>query len=447
MFHPPAFVDDLNESGLQSWHERMVRYTCRSRQWVLAELRLLTKSPTLGEEGIWYADPEATPPPEAAQTDPAPWGGFPAQLRNVEDLEERWKSAESVAADGHVVVLPDGSRTHSRSRVNQDEYLEWHADTVDDQDGQNVARVHFTCEGPEYWEELAQQDDMATLHALYEQHLGRKIPIDDLRYPHGTRLVDPDNRLFPVGGEYDPYNDWNTVHGAMHLTQVNNTLGAEVNLAARATIPRQGFDDPLGDPEPLATCGGFGDSRRDSDPHIGAAANAFVLLSNHIVTLTNPIGLYIAGFGGDQLTLPDDPEKEGVAEVPRDAGGPGTWFRAVRPKDPDRGGHKRILRAVFEPPEGAMFRRGDLRRPLRVSDLRLGPARVTRGAALAQLVRMHLLVDHWPAATGRTPRVVECWPEQARNQLEDESLQACEPQLLGIIAIAPHRDRFLQVRV
>ena len=39
-------------------------------------------------------------------------------------------------------------------------------------------------------------------------------------------------------GEYNPFNRWNTTHGAMHLTHPANTLAAEIRLAADGTVVR-----------------------------------------------------------------------------------------------------------------------------------------------------------------------------------------------------------------
>jgi hypothetical protein len=422
----------------------MVGLTCFNRQWVLAELRVLTGDRRLSEQSVWYVDPEAVTPPAERATDPAAWGGFPASLRDVADLQERWRTSEEIKRDGDAVRLPDGTELAARTRTMQDEYLEWHADTVQDDDGENIERVHFTCEGPDYWQHLGLHA-FDKLHALYELHLRRKIPEDDLKYPEGTTAETGSGRVVQLGGRYNPDNDWNTERGALHLTQVNNTLGAEVNLAARATIARVGHEDPLSAPGLLARCGRFGDDSRDSDPNIGAAANSIVR-DGDLVTLTDPIGLYIASFDGDVLRLPDDSE-DGSAELPRDAGPPASWFRAVRPVDAQRGGQTRILRAVFEPPEGALLHKNGVTRPLRVSDLRRGADRVTHGGALAELVRMHLLVDHWKAEPGRRLDEVACFPREHARAIQERAQQACSgPVAPGILPVSPRHLRWDRTR-
>lgn len=60
---------------------------------------------------------------------------------------------------------------------------------------------------------------------LYKQHVNPLVKRQD---------------IFDRRGNYIPQNKWNrdTTNGAMHLIQVNNTLGAEIELAAGASIVR-----------------------------------------------------------------------------------------------------------------------------------------------------------------------------------------------------------------
>ena len=188
---------------------------------------------------------------------------------------------------------------------------------MEDDDRPGIARVHVTCEGPEYWELLAESSDdgRARVHALYESLLGCPVPESDLFYPADAYILDGSTRI-PVGGHYDRFNIWNTYRGAIHLTQVNNTLGAEVNLAARAAIPRHGYRTPANDTSGITLCGGWGAPDRDSDPHIGAAANAFVR-NGYRISLTDPVGLYISDLTATTLRLPDPyVGDEGRADIP-----------------------------------------------------------------------------------------------------------------------------------
>ena len=76
------------------------------------------------------------------------------------------------------VFGPDDRALDQPRRLAQDEYLEWFGDRVEDDDRPGIRRVHVTCEGPEYWELLAQagDDGRTTVHALYESLLGCPVP-------------------------------------------------------------------------------------------------------------------------------------------------------------------------------------------------------------------------------------------------------------------------------
>jgi hypothetical protein len=86
----------------------------------------------------------------------------------------------------------------------------------------------------------------------------------------------------------------------MHLTHAANTLGAEVNLAADASsVWASDKMPPPADPQAptpeirRVACGGYGGINRSSDPLIGMGVGDAVG-SGARVTLTDPIGLYVA---------------------------------------------------------------------------------------------------------------------------------------------------------
>jgi len=135
-------------------------------------------------------------------------------------------------------------------------------------------RVTFTCEGPEYWQFLAGgtraffdddepqagivDGDIELVAELYAEHVDPAVQVEDLVWPFDVAAFDPDSNawyLFASAGTYNPFNRWNTTHGAMHLTHPANTLGAEINLAARAAVLRAGADgEPITDQEALVCC-------------------------------------------------------------------------------------------------------------------------------------------------------------------------------------------------
>ncbi len=67
---------------------------------------------------------------------------------------------------------------------------------------------------------------------LYQEHVNPSAKHED---------------LFDAQGNYRPVNKYNrdSVNGAMHLIQRNNTLQAEIELGAAATILRQAADGRL----------------------------------------------------------------------------------------------------------------------------------------------------------------------------------------------------------
>ena len=71
---------------------------------------------------------------------------------------------------------------------------------------------------------------------------------------------------------YNPNNYWNnsTKTGSIiHLCQPNNTLSAEIDIAAQATVLREDADgQPITDPDQLINCSRYGNPGRHSDPTV-----------------------------------------------------------------------------------------------------------------------------------------------------------------------------------
>jgi hypothetical protein len=125
----------------------------------------------------------------------------------------------------------------------------------------------------------------------------------------------------------------------MHLTHRANTLGAEINLAADATIIFPVATSPANTlPFRLICCAGFGGVNRSSDPLIGSGVNGLAR-TGLCITLDNPVGLYIQAIGIDGLR---DPNGTPIG---------GTALRVTR-ASPDG---KLILRAEVAPPPGASY--------------------------------------------------------------------------------------------
>jgi hypothetical protein len=125
----------------------------------------------------------------------------------------------------------------------------------------------------------------------------------------------------------------------MHLTHHANTLGAEINLGADATVLFPVPDAPANSfPPRLICCAGFGGVNRSSDPLIGAGVNKFAR-AGQSVTVANPVGLYMQDLAVADLRDP------GGAQIGAEC------LRIVR-ASPDR---TLILRAEIAPPADADF--------------------------------------------------------------------------------------------
>jgi len=197
-YNPPANIDDLSgrptrTAFLDAWHSH-----------VAARFAQEISGP--GVSLFFSETTSAATSPEI----PVPWDAFPLFIRRrfPNDANKRWAEAD---------VL-DTSEQAGPFR-QQDEYCEWFA--YRDTAAGPIKRIVFTAEAPEYWERLAVADFERVVQ-LYRQHVSPQV--------QPAELLD--------AGAYNPRNKWNTTHGVMHLTHPANSLGAEINLAARATVMR-----------------------------------------------------------------------------------------------------------------------------------------------------------------------------------------------------------------
>jgi hypothetical protein len=325
-FDPPGNIDDLagDAALLDQWSNEL------SRDFEIAAFSVSRFLANHAGGTSQFYNPVTHGISDTDQVDTVPWNGFPKRFTSpVSDPDYE-------AAEG--ANLPVGQNRP------QDEYLEWHS--VRDDSGKIVS-VHFTCEGPDYWSFLARVKPETVL-GLYQKFISSLVTKDE---------------LFP-GGQYDPLNRWNTRDGAMHLTHPANNLFAEVKLAADATVRRKSGGAEPADPRTLINCANFGDDTRNSDPNIGFAVNRLAQ-AGRMITLANPVGLYIQSFNDAGLSLPDGSPATGCWSVLR--GKPGA-----------------ALRAEFRLPPAAVAK------GFTVSDVTIGGVNVKFGGQLAELVTMGL---------------------------------------------------------
>lgn len=296
-FDPPGNLTDLDAEGCAVWHGFISETTDRA---IAGNTDRTNDSPR-----AQYYNLTKTDTADDAVLRKVTWTAFPRQVKvRATSDRQRW-----TAADG--------------SRDVQDEYCEW---SVTRNAQGKITRVTFTCEGPEYWEVLAQTGS-ETLVALYQEHVDSRVKRAD---------------LFDGSGAYIRRNRWNndTVNGAMHLVQASNTLGAEIELCAAASIVRRIGGRVLTDEQELIECGEYGAPQRNSDPHIGGVVNSVARLKADL-TLANPVGLYFDDLSVAGWMTPDDAD-------------PKTFWTYVR------GDAEHPVRAVFEVPAGIGYAVGDI---------------------------------------------------------------------------------------
>ncbi|MGY8635627.1 hypothetical protein RAD15_24430 [Bradyrhizobium sp. 14AA] len=397
LLSPPARIDDFAHSrdpqgAAQRYNDKVIgRYV----------------SAAVGSSKNFFSPLELT---AGAPVAGVPWNGFPKSIdrwmdvvTHVGDLS-KVEAAEAVAdvlrPQAYVVIdTQDGPdlvqvnldavshyrkddarsqarplRTASGKNVTirirqQDEYLEWFAK----RNGIGaIEHIDFTAEPYDYWQFLASEDiDLVT--SLYQLHIDGGITKPELQFQEDILVWYPSQngwaKLYDKG-DYNPYNEWNTTHGAMHLTHPANSLGAEVNLAGGASVVWDSDGKP---PDPVfdndratmrIACAGYGDINRSSDPSIGNGVGLQVAAGNR-VTLVDPVGLYIRDIDLSSLS-----DRNGV---------PITNALSVKRQDASDPNNPRILRARIGLPENSA---------LKLSDCLLDNRPLTRGGQIARATTM-----------------------------------------------------------
>lgn len=320
-FDAPGFLQDWNAAAATKWSQWISDRLDEARDRDGADEGLVGYGPRKQ-----FFNPLHTAAGAGAVDRDIEWTAFPrvVQLKSISD-RQRWRTADS-------------------SRSVQDEYCEW--SVTRDPATDKIVRVTFTSEGPEYWQFLAAVVPDTVL-ALYQKHINAKVKREDLLR----------------NGRYVPENLWNnsTTMGAMHLIQTSNTLSAEIELAAAATIVRKRDGALLTEAQELIACGQYGQAERHSDPFIGASVNELARAKADI-TLTNPVGLYIAGLSVAGWQTPDGSD-------------PLSYWTITR------GTPAKALRAVYEVPADKGFV---------VGDIKINGKAIEFGAQIADFIRIKL---------------------------------------------------------
>lgn len=354
----------------------------------------------------WY-DSLNPPSGTAPQTAAPPWQGMPriSLVLNGNDVLRAAQTIEHPVEFGSgpdpLLVKEDpfldssGQPVHGFKYRPQDEYLEWACQR--DPDGV-VREIWFTCEGPEYWNMIADSDWnlLVNLYAGILNVSAQSIDQSKLRFSQTlTRkeaFAGGAQRTFPANS-YNPYNDYN-IAGAVHLTQGANTLGAEINLAMSGSLI-WGNPPKTTDPE-LICCARYGSPNRFSDPTIGKEVNDLAR-QRMFVTLRDPIGLYIASISANNFT---DWNGNPIPDL-------SSYFVPTRKSDDG----SLILRAVFKVPAGVM-KNGT---QARVGDLNYLGRPIVTGGQVAHAITMHLFAQAIPGAPAQQSQNCKAHPCSAPN--------------------------------
>lgn len=408
-FDTPGFTTDFSDP--QQWHDRMERVSEAIITSLVAQLLQKDPDDVTDEEverlqgDLGYVNPvQEAPPTEAKPVNIQAWGGFPqaverrdwSEIASTFDPVDPTGQLRAVEQLGHedygkgVFVDFDSMQLDLPVRHRQDEYLEWEV-------GKGGRSVTFVTEGYDYFAELFRNDESAVVDLYREFTQNDSITADDLRAKRGIAFRHgPGDFDFVAGvGEFNPRNRFNIHEGIVHLSHRANSLAAEVFLAGESALARTKFDGSIldgGDAEELLCCNQGGGVNRNSDPIISKAAYAQVLLGNRY-TLSDPVGLYIAGVDYGGLLLPGDEDP-----VPVD------WWHEVRGKGLEDIETSRVLRLELRIPENEMFNG----RPMQLTDLRIEGGPLIYPGQLAKLISVHLFVTPWPRNGGGVGPSVPC---------------------------------------
>jgi hypothetical protein len=253
---------------------------------------------------------------------------------------------------------------------DQDEYCEW---KVFKNESGKILRVVFTSEPPEYYQFLYDPSavdpaasDLVTfsrdlLVRLYRERCDNKpVTLAQLE------TTGPAKR-------YNPGNHWNNDF-CVHLQQPNNTLGAQINIAAHAAIVRSSSGAVISDVKKLMACDPFGEVNRQSDPHIGDGVNTFAR-QNRFVTLANPVGLYMSALDTTGWKTPDGTDAQ-------------TFWKVLKGKADRNPNKSMIVRAEFAVPASKKYT---------VSDIEIAGVPIEFGSQIAEQLEMRLGVLKGPA--------------------------------------------------
>ncbi|HEA19241.1 MAG TPA: hypothetical protein ENH88_22865 [Pseudoalteromonas prydzensis] len=355
VFDLPANISDLPSGPLEDKFREL--WSTAVNQWTNQSIK--GGSRPLDNDRDWYYNPLDTDLSQAGAPAVVRWTAFPNRINvlfpnSSETQRQRYADEGPPNVNGQP-YQPAGPRGW------QDEYCEWSV-TRDNND--NISKVDFTCENPEYFSLLWRVSPDAVVD-IYRKLTGMNV----------TRA-----NLEDSAGNYNKKNEFNnnTTNGAVTLISPPNTLPAEIYLAAAATITRECEGKIVTNKNQLIQCSQYGTPGRNSDPTIGSAVNRIIRSGGLKASLANPVGLYIQtpDFSSFQLP-PNAPIGKTAAD----------YWRVVRGHTGDN--YDQILHAVFEVPESEGFT---------VSDITIDGVPISFGSQITQKFQIALAALAVPTA-------------------------------------------------
>jgi hypothetical protein len=360
-FNPTANEPGFDAKLLKGWHT-MISDTFKANEADIAEMirkgLSLPDTPTglaAAKKNIRFFSSASRPPTIALTPTSVNWAGFP--LGRGDPSLKLYKYFDALHDLGSGRMLRD-----------QDEYCEW---SVFRNSANQIVRVVFTSWPPEFFRFLYNPSrfvpaaesasikafSQGLLVSLYQKHCGNsRIALADLEIGAGSSK------------KYDSGNRWNTEQ-CLHLQQPSNNLGAEINIAALASIVRRDAAGQLvANVKVLNDCANrFGDMPRRSDPAIADAVNG-AARENRFLTLENPVGLYMTSLDTTGWETPDGADPQGFWKV----------LTGTANTDLDR---SMIVRAEYTVPAGNRYT---------VSDIKIGGVPIRFGGQIAEHVQVRL---------------------------------------------------------
>lgn len=387
-FDPPGFLPDFQSipGQLRQWSAAISGWIDESIQSEIDGFQAQT-DPKAQENRCQFFNPSETDPGGSPIQQAIVWNAFPRTLQLGYGEQEAYPIADTLfSMAGPRPGIPTappffvGPIWETLVYRPQDEYCEWRLER--DPNTNQIVRITFTSEPPEYWQALHGDTlsdiagdqfvytfpgDPRKLLDLYREFVSLHVQYDDLIcHEDFIDLSSGSPQVVYQKGAYNPYNRWNTTDGIMHLCQPNNTISAEIKLAADATVLYQKDGRPVVIPDELVCCAAFGGSARNSDPTIGGTVNALAR-PGFWITLQNPIGLYMNDLNTEGWTKPNGEPVD-----------PKEYFRVLR-GDESKG---LIERAVLEVPSKEGFT---------VSDIRIGGVPIRYGGHVSEHINVKLV--------------------------------------------------------